>query len=48
VQVFSLAIWFMQRYTTYAYSILFMTTYSILANAWAEHRNLTALQVCCF
>jgi hypothetical protein len=22
-----------------------MTTYSILANAWAEHRNLTALQV---
>jgi hypothetical protein len=43
--VFSLSIWFLQQYITYCISILFMTVYSILANAFGEWKNLRALQV---
>ncbi len=43
-QVFSLGVWTLQEYYVYMYSILIMTAYSALANAYGEWRNLRALQ----
>ena len=43
-QVFSLGVWTLQEYYIYMYSILIMTAYSALANAYGEWRNLRALQ----
>ncbi|KAM3568268.1 hypothetical protein VYU27_009605, partial [Nannochloropsis oceanica] len=43
-QVFSLTIWALQQYYYYMYSILFMTAYAVLANAYGEWKNLRALQ----
>ncbi|GAB5037978.1 cation-transporting atpase 13a3, partial [Nannochloropsis oceanica] len=39
-QVFSLTIWALQQYYYYMYSILFMTAYAVLANAYGEWKNL--------
>lgn len=36
--------WVVQEYYVYMYSILAMTAYSVLANAYGEWRNLRALQ----
>ncbi len=43
-QVFSLGVWTLQEYYVYMYSVLIMTAYSALANAYGEWRNLRALQ----
>ena len=43
-QIFSIAVWLLQGYVIYAYSIIFMTLYALTMNGVSEWTNKLALQ----